>query len=597
MALPTIASTARAGGGLIRNIMSPITGEISRGVGALTNPLATVGAAPAAGMAVGALGTMFTGDPGGEGRDSGRTSRSGGGGGGGGVQPSFTGGAGSPGGGMSGAIFDLLDVQLKVIVDHVKSIPKMEEYLEDIRNLLESAEDRDKRKERDRKRAESRGAFDTAGDELKALEAAREAARAAKAGGGAGGGGPGTMEGDESPGGIGGSLWGIGKGIQAIGKGIAKVGKGIGKSIFAILSGIASGVMAFANPAVLAGAAVIAASLPIIALGIAGVMEVFNRLDTDFEPVRRFLEALQPLFDAFGDILEQVIVALGTAVSIVLTPLIDKINLIQPLIQILSDAFVKLVETIVSIVPPIERTLTSLFENVTEIITVLSNTILGVMDGFNRFADTIRGMANDIIEGVVGGIERLAAVDGMALLKTASGIAAIAGSLALLGGGSVLGAVGEGVGNFVRFFTGGDDPLEKLKKFGEIGPQIEQAGKAIFGIGAGLKMLDEADLSDLGNTFGPFVDKVKGPMQELSAVTISPAQAQAFAAMQESQLQASERTAAGQNMGAMVGAVQQNINNTVAESRVVMTAPSPATGPGRPDNSAVQRKGAGLQAQ
>ena len=86
-------------------------------------------------------------------------------------------------------------------------------------------------------------------------------------------------------------------------------------------------------------------------------------------------------------------------------------------------------------------------------------------------------------------------------------------------------------------------------------------------------------------------------MQELSAVTISPAQAQAFAAMQESQLQASERTAAGQNMGAMVGAVQQNINNTVAESRVVMTAPSPATGPGRPDNSAVQRKGAGLQAQ
>ena len=597
MALPTIASTARAGGGLIRNIMSPITGEISRGVGALTNPLATVGAAPAAGMAVGALGTMFTGDPGGEGRDSGRTSRSGGGGGGGGGQPSFTGGAGSPGGGMSGAIFDLLDVQLKVIVDHVKSIPKMEEYLEDIRNLLESAEDRDKRKERDRKRAESRGAFDTAGDELKALEAAREAARAAKAGGGAGGGGPGTMEGDESPGGIGGSLWGIGKGIQAIGKGIAKVGKGIGKSIFAILSGIASGVMAFANPAVLAGAAVIAASLPIIALGIAGVMEVFNRLDTDFEPVRRFLEALQPLFDAFGDILEQVIVALGTAVSIVLTPLIDKINLIQPLIQILSDAFVKLVETIVSIVPPIERTLTSLFENVTEIITVLSNTILGVMDGFNRFADTIRGMANDIIEGVVGGIERLAAVDGMALLKTASGIAAIAGSLALLGGGSVLGAVGEGVGNFVRFFTGGDDPLEKLKKFGEIGPQIEQAGKAIFGIGAGLKMLDEADLSDLGNTFGPFVDKVKGPMQELSAVTISPAQAQAFAAMQESQLQASERTAAGQNMGAMVGAVQQNINNTVAESRVVMTAPSPATGPGRPDNSAVQRKGAGLQAQ
>ena len=594
MALPTIASTARAGGGLIRNLMSPVTGEISRGVGALANPLATVGAAPAAGMAVGALGTMFAGDPGGGGGGG----RSGGGGSGGGFQPSFTGGAGSPGGGMSGAIFDLLDVQLKVIVDHIKSIPKMEEYLEDIRDLLESAEDRDKRKERDRKRADSRAGFGTAGDELKALEAAREAARAAKAGGGAGGGGggPGTMQGDENPGGIGGSLWGIGKGIQAIGKGIAKVGKGIGKSIFAILSGIARGVMAFANPAVLAGAAVIAASLPIIALGIAGVMEVFNRLDTDFEPVRRFLEALQPLFDAFGDILEQVIVALGTAVSIVLTPLIDKINLIQPLIQILSDAFVKLVETIVSIVPPIERTLTSLFENVTEIITVLSNTILGVMDGFNRFADTMRGIANDVIEGVVGGIERLAAVDGMALLKTAGGIAAIAGSLALLGGGSVLGAVGEGVGNFIRYFTGADDPLEKLKKFGEIGPQIEQAGKAIFGIGAGLKMLDEADLSDLGNTFGPFVDKVKGPMQELSAVTISPAQAQAFAAMQESQLRASERTAASQNMGSLVGAIQQNISNTVAESQVVLSTPSPATGPGRPNNSAVERKGAGTQA-
>ncbi|SVE14213.1 uncharacterized protein METZ01_LOCUS467067, partial [marine metagenome] len=110
-------------------------------------------------------------------------------------------------------------------------------------------------------------------DSAAAAEAAAEAARA------------GMMKGD---GGVkdakveeakaGGFFSRMGKAVmnpmKALGSGMAKIGKGIQ----GILTGIARGLMAFANPLVLVGVTFLSLSLPILAAGLAAAFKVFDMI-------------------------------------------------------------------------------------------------------------------------------------------------------------------------------------------------------------------------------------------------------------------------------------------------------------------------------
>lgn len=71
------------------------------------------------------------------------------------------------------------------------------------------------------------------------------------------------------PGGGAAASGGGGKGGGA-GKGIAKIGGGLGKGLGLVLKGIASGLIAFANPAVVLGAAAVGVAIAAIGAGIAG---------------------------------------------------------------------------------------------------------------------------------------------------------------------------------------------------------------------------------------------------------------------------------------------------------------------------------------
>ena len=82
-----------------------------------------------------------------------------------------------------------------------------------------------------------------------------------------------VLEGGDS-----GGRGGIGGGLSSIGKGIGDFGKGIGKGIEGVFKGLAKGIAAFANPAILLGATILAASITIIGAGIAGAVYIFSKV-------------------------------------------------------------------------------------------------------------------------------------------------------------------------------------------------------------------------------------------------------------------------------------------------------------------------------
>ena len=78
-------------------------------------------------------------------------------------------------------------------------------------------------------------------------------------------------------GGAGGAVAKGGGGAAKAGKGIANIGKGIGKGLGGILKGIAGGFMAFANPAVVIGAAAFAAAIVLVGGAVAAAAYLLGK--------------------------------------------------------------------------------------------------------------------------------------------------------------------------------------------------------------------------------------------------------------------------------------------------------------------------------
>ena len=92
-------------------------------------------------------------------------------------------------------------------------------------------------------------------------------------------------------GGIGGMLGGIGAGLAGLGKGIGGLGKGIGKAVGGILKGIAQGLIWFANPLVVAGAAAFGIAIAAVGAGLAGATWIMGKaLPTFAEGMKSFEE-------------------------------------------------------------------------------------------------------------------------------------------------------------------------------------------------------------------------------------------------------------------------------------------------------------------
>ena len=198
-------------------------------------------------------------------------------------------------------------------------------------------------------------------DSAAAREAAREAARAAKGGGDDKGAGIKDAKVEEAK--AGGFFSKLGAAVmnpmKALGSGLAKMGKGIE----GLLTGIARGIMAFANPLVIVGVATLSISLPIFAAGLAAAFKVFDMILGQGKGLELITGIIESLGKAIGTILHDVLVGFGKMIA-----------LAGPGIKLFFDGLATVIKAIGPIV-------TSIFKIIKDIITdpVFNKTIRAVL--------------------------------------------------------------------------------------------------------------------------------------------------------------------------------------------------------------------------
>ena len=109
------------------------------------------------------------------------------------------------------------------------------------------------------------------------------------------------------------------------------------------------------------------------------------------------------------------------------------------------------------------------------------------MGGIGAISDSIIG----IIDAVTSSIERLAQIDGGALLSVAGGLLALSGAMVAFGGAQALAGLGSLVGNLLTI--GSDSPVEQLIKIGDRGEGIQTAADGMEKLGSAMGAFGKID--------------------------------------------------------------------------------------------------------
>ena len=375
-------------------------------------------------------------------------------------------------------------------------------------------------------------------DSAEAAEAAREAARAGMVG--ADKGAPDAKVEEAKAGGFFSRMGAaVMNPMKALGSGMSKIGKGIQ----GILTGIARGLMAFANPLVLVGVTFLSLSLPILAAGLASAFAVFDMIAGKGAAMEILTGIITSLGTAIGTILREVLHGLGLmigaagpaildffkGVGIVIEALTPIISLLVPIIdslmaaltailtnaafnetlQLIVSSIRDIVLAIVDLAAKMLPVLETLFAKIESIVKIVGDVILGIVNGIvavvKTVGDTIVGTINAIgdvikivgdvivniitaigdtvtkvIDGIVSGIERLAALDGSNLLVVAAALLALGGSLVIFAAGAAV------AGAFMPSKEELASLADSVSKFGDIDATNFAAvgtGMALIGVG------------------------------------------------------------------------------------------------------------------
>jgi hypothetical protein len=213
-----------------------------------------------------------------------------------------------------------------------------------------------------------------------------------------------------------GPVGGGGKTGAGAGKGIANIGKGLGKGLGAVLKGIASGLIAFANPLVPLGAAAVGAAIVAIGAGIAGATWL----------VGKSLPSLKDGLKGFEELDGEKLKAAGLGMAAVS-------------VGMAAFGAGSAVAGLGALVGSVTSGIAGLFGGETDPLAQLEKF---QEKSFNEAV--ITSNANSIV----------AYSKAMAALGAADGLTGI---------GAAVGAVGGAIAGLF----GADDPLDKMKKFGE----------------------------------------------------------------------------------------------------------------------------------
>jgi hypothetical protein len=177
------------------------------------------------------------------------------------------------------------------------------------------------------------------------------------------------------------------------------------------------------------------------------------------------LVALTPAIPVIG-VLTLAAIGLGAA-----------LRLAAPAIEAFAPVLMKIAEVVGTV-------FVAAIEKIPEIIRSVGDVIMGVI---GAISDSIIG----IIDAVTGSIERLAQIDGGALLQVAGGLLALSGAMVAFGGAQALAGLGSLVGNLLTI--GSDSPVEQLIKIGDRGEGIQKAASGMEKLGSAMGAFSKID--------------------------------------------------------------------------------------------------------
>ena len=177
------------------------------------------------------------------------------------------------------------------------------------------------------------------------------------------------------------------------------------------------------------------------------------------------LVALTPAIPVIG-VLTLAAIGLGAA-----------LRLAAPAIEAFAPVLMKIAEVVGTV-------FVAAIEKIPEIIKSVGSVIMGVI---GAISDSIIG----IIDAVTGSIERLAQIDGGALLQVAGGLLALSGAMVAFGGAQALAGLGSLVGNLLTI--GSDSPVEQLIKIGDRGEGIQKAASGMEKLGTAMSAFGKID--------------------------------------------------------------------------------------------------------
>jgi hypothetical protein len=201
--------------------------------------------------------------------------------------------------------------------------------------------------------------------------------------------------------------------LGGIGAGLGALGKGIGKGMQSLLSGVGRGLISLS-----VGLAALANPLTLVGLGAATVAIM---------GIGKALQMAAPAIEAFAPVLMKIA-------------------------DVIGNVFIKAIETI-------PKVISAIGDVIMGVISTISNSIIGIVDA------------------VTSSIERLASIDGSALLSVAGGLLALSGAMVAFGGAQALAGLGTLVSKFLTL--GADSPVEQLIKIGQNGEGVIKAAEGM----------------------------------------------------------------------------------------------------------------------
>jgi hypothetical protein len=324
--------------------------------------------------------------------------------------------------------------------------------------------------------------------------------------------------------------------MKALGSGMSKVGKGIQ----GILTGIARGLMAFANPLVLVGVTFLSLSLPILAAGLAAAFKVFDMIAGQGAAMDILTGIIESLGRAIGGILKNVLHGLGLfigasgpfieqfflGISHLMKALAPIISALVPLFQTLITSFEKILTSeafnvtlqlivssirdivlgIIDLVKFLSPVIETLINGIVATVTVLGNIIITIVNAIAAIIKTVGDVIIAVIENIGAIIESIGnAISGV--IDSIGGVFKVVGDVIV----DVIEAIGDAVVKVIDGIVSGIERLANVDGKGLLVTAasllVLGAALAVFGVGAmvaGMAMPSKEDLESMANSISKF---------------------------------------------------------------------------------------------